>query len=325
MDAYDPPLNADFSDFDIDRSTAEAWAAFAVKLADVLSVMEDDATLTIGAVATEHPGRPPFVSFSARPQAHLLAEAASNAELGEFFQLTAEQLAAMEGIGWQPPSTDGPHPTNRFWLEATQDEASRLSETAVAALRDVYGVPHPAFLAPDQLAEILTPPPVAELPTQTAPAYPAEEIIATMPSGRADLDVMVERQLAALLGHTPVRDSEGDIGIRVGSTMVFVRTTPDAREVLVFAAVVHDVEGRSRAMEVLSDLNTDARFVRFMLIRDRVFVSLSVFAQPLVPAHLRQALQIVSLTADSIDNDLAAKLRGRTTFSDDGPGEQPRP
>ena len=76
--------------------------------------------------------------------------------------------------------------------------------------------------------------------------------------------------------------------------MVFVRATTDAQEVLVFSAVVHDVEGRSRAMEVLSDLNTEARFVRFMLIRDRVFVSLSIFAQPLVPAHLHQALRTVS-------------------------------
>jgi hypothetical protein len=35
-----------------------------------------------------------------------------------------------------------------------------------------------------------------------------------------------------------------------------------------------------------------------------------------VPAHLRQAVRILSDVADGIDNELAAKLNGRTTFSD---------
>ncbi len=318
MEAFDPALNSDVAEFDIERSTAEAWASFAAKLTDVLSVMEDDASLTIGAIATEHPGRAPFVTFSARPAGAVAAEAASNAQLGEFFQLTPAQLEAMEAIGWQPPTAEAQHPG--FWLEGTQEGASDLADKAVRALCDVYGVPHPAFLAPDQLAEILTPPAVAELPSAPEPQIPPEELIATMPASREQLDQLIEQELTALLGHAPVRDTEGDFGIRVGSTMVFVRSTADAHEVLVFSAVVHDIDGRSRAMEVLSDLNTDSRFVRFLLIRDRVFLSLSVFARPFVPAHLRQALHLVSLTADSIDNDLAAKLRGRTTFTDDGSG-----
>ena len=140
------------------------------------------------------------------------------------------------------------------------------------------------------------------------------------------VDTAAEDALAA--GGEPVdgltvQDADGDFGVRVGSTMVFVRATTDAAEVLVFAPLVHDVEGRSRAMEVLSDLNTDARFVRFLLLRDRVFVSMSVLARPFVPAHLTQALRIVSVTSDSIDDDLAVKLRGRTTFPTEGPGGAP--
>jgi hypothetical protein len=68
---------------------------------------------------------------------------------------------------------------------------------------------------------------------------------------------------------------------------------------------------------VLNDLNVEARWVKFQLIRDRVFAALSVMAQPFVPAHLTQALQIMSDTADGIDDELAEKLRGRTTFGDD--------
>ena len=83
-----------------------------------------------------------------------------------------------------------------------------------------------------------------------------------------------------------------------------------------FAAVVHDVAGRSRAAEVLNDLNVEARWVKFQLVRDRVFVTVSVLARPFVPAHLHHAVKILAETADGIDNELAVKLGGRTTFDD---------
>ena len=71
---------------------------------------------------------------------------------------------------------------------------------------------------------------------------------------------------------------------------------------------------RSRATEVINDLNVESRWVKFQLVRDRVFASMSVLAQPFVPAHLHQAVRVVSDVADGIDEDLAAKLDGRTTF-----------
>ncbi|MDO4785169.1 MAG: YbjN domain-containing protein, partial [Propionibacteriaceae bacterium] len=119
-------------------------------------------------------------------------------------------------------------------------------------------------------------------------------------------------------GHRPFRDSEGDIAIRVGSTVVFIRSTPDAREIVLFSALVHDVAGRSRAAEVLNDLNVESRFGRFALHRDRVFVQMSVPAQPFVPAHLHQGLKTISQIADGIDDELAARLQGRTTFDTAG-------
>jgi hypothetical protein len=79
---------------------------------------------------------------------------------------------------------------------------------------------------------------------------------------------------------------------------------------------VHDVAGgRSRATEVLNDLNVESRWVKFQLVRDRVFVITSVPAKPFVPAHLHQAVQVMSEVADGVDDELAAKLGGRTTFS----------
>ena len=143
-------------------------------------------------------------------------------------------------------------------------------------------------------------------------------MIAVLPADRDHLDALVETELGAAFGHPPIRDEEGDIVIRVGSTLVFLRTAADAQDVVLFSAVVHDVAGgRSRATEVLNDLNVESRWVKFQLVRDRVFVITSVPARPFVPAHLHQAVQVMSDVADGVDDELAAKLGGRTTFGGD--------
>jgi len=311
----DPNDASEVHSFDFERSTDEAWSEFALRLADVISHMDRGATLRIGSLATEQEGTSPFVQFRCVSGGRLIAEAAGNASLSEEFQLGPAQLDALEDLGWEPPNVDSERPSENFCTTGSQERPNDLATAATRVLREVYHVPHPAFLAPDQLAEILTPPGVREAPSTT---FDPEDMTSRVVSGKAELDRLIETELTELLGHSPLQDADGDFALRVGSTMVFVRATSDAHEVLVFSAVVHDVEGRSRAMEVLSDLNTEARFVRFMLIRDRVFVSLSIFAQPFVPAHLHQALKAVSVVSDEIDEHLASKLRGRTTCASDG-------
>jgi hypothetical protein len=320
---------ADIDDFDLDRSTAQAWAEFQSRLSEVISMIDDSADLTIG-TESESDGPPPFVRLSSPRRDLIRCEAASNAALGDDFQLSTELLTEMERLGWQPPTAGGEHssaaevvtqPTANFWIELPQVESDRISELTVSALRDVYGVQHPIFLAPDQLAEVLQPtPPPIEGGASIRVLEVERDLISTMPRDQQHLNDLVDVELAEMYGHQPIRDAEGDVAIRVGSTMLFLRTSQDGQEVVIFAAVVHDVAGRSRAAEVLNDLNVEARWVKFQLIRDRVFVTISVLSRPFVPAHLHQAVRILSEVADGIDNELAAKLDGRTTFSEhDGP------
>jgi hypothetical protein len=320
---------ADIDDFDLDRSTTQAWAEFQSRLSEVISMIDDTADLTIG-TESEGDGPPPFVRFSSPRRDVIRSEAASNAVLGDDFQLSFEQLTRMERLGWQPPTAGGEvssaadvtQPTANFWIELPQVESDRLSELTVSALRDVYGVQHPIFLAPDQLAEVLqpAPPPIERGTSIRVVEVELADLMTTMPRDQQHLNDLVDAELAEMYGHRPIRDAEGDVTIRVGSTMLFLRTSQDGQEVVIFAAVVHDVAGRSRAAEVLNDLNVEARWVKFQLIRDRVFVTISVFSRPFVPAHLRQAVRILSEVADGIDDALAAKLDGRTTFSEhDGP------
>jgi hypothetical protein len=316
---------SDIDDFDLDRSTAQAWAEFQSRLSEVISMIDESADLTIG-TESESDGPPPFVRLSSPRRDVIRCEAASNAVLGDAFQLSSELLARMEQLGWQPPNfgteqTSAPEvaqPTANFWMELPQLEADRISELAVSALRDVYGVQHPIFLAPDQLAEVLQPAPPPIEPGAAVEVLELEraDLAPTMPRDQHHLNDLVDAELAEMYGHRPIRDAEGDVAIRVGSTMLFLRTSRDGQEVVIFAAVVHDIAGRSRAAEVLNDLNVEARWVKFQLIRDRVFVTMSVLSRPFVPAHLHQAVRILSDIADGIDDELAAKLNGRTTFSD---------
>jgi T3SS (YopN, CesT) and YbjN peptide-binding chaperone 1/T3SS (YopN, CesT) and YbjN peptide-binding chaperone 3 len=311
---------ADIDDFDLDRSTAEAWAEFQGRLSEVISVIDDTADLTIWTTSGSD-GPPPFVTLSSPRPGVIRCEAAGNAVLGADFQLSGELLTAMERLGWQPPTVDGAEgsePTGNFWIDLPQTASDRMSELAVSALRDIYGVQHPVFLAPDKLAEALQP---AQPPIEADTAIRVErlerpDLEPTMPRNQQHLNDLVDAELAEIYGHPPIRDADGDVAIRVGSTMLFLRTSRDGQEVLLFAPVVHDVAGRSRATEVLNDLNVEARWVKFQLIKDRVFVTISVLSRPFVPAHLRQAVRILSDVADGIDNELAAKLNGRTTFSD---------
>jgi len=316
---------SDIDDFDLDRSTAQAWAEFQNRLSDVISMIDDSADLTIG-TESEGDGPPPFVRLSSPRRDVIRCEAASNAVLGEDFQLSPELLVRMEELGWEPPTVGGEHSSAadvsqqeaNFWVELPQVESDRISELAVSALRDVYGVQHPIFLAPDQLAEVLqpAPPPIEADAAVKVLELERADLTPTMPRDQQHLNDLVDAELAEMYGHRPIRDAEGDVAIRVGSTMLFLRTSRDGQEVVIFAAVVHDVAGRSRAAEVLNDLNVEARWVKFQLIRDRVFVTISVLSQPFVPAHLHQAVRILSDVADGIDDELAAKLNGRTTFSD---------
>lgn len=312
---------SEYADFDLDRSISQAWSQFRDRLAEVVSVIDDEGELRIGTLSsTADPA--PYVLFREHARGGtdmIVAQASSNASLGEAFQLRLDQLNQLERLGWNPPEAEGEHRSRDFWVQDEQEHAERISDLAVTTLRDVFGVQHPVFLAPDQLAEVLQPEAPAEdlgPRSDAAPLFDADELVATMPRGRDHLDELVTRELADLFGHAPIRDSEGDVAIRVGSSMVFVRSTPDARELVLFSALVHEVEGRSRATEVLNDLNVESRYGRFALHRDRVYVSMSLLAQPFVPAHLHQALRVMSQLADGIDNELAERLRGRVTFTD---------
>lgn len=297
----------DLDDFDIDSATLGAWQSFTTNLTEVLSVMDESSDLTISvARGLVDGGDTPAIRFSARDEI-VTARILSGWSVPGKADPSDEERPLLLELGWaEVPEVDATYYTAR----CDQEETEPLAVLAAATLREVFEVLHPVFLEPDQLKEILR-----GSATWQSSAVPARsQDVAIMPANRAELDRIVDQQLEKIFGHPSLRNPDGDVAIRVGSTMLFLRSTQDAGEIVLFSPLVHDVAGRSRAAEVLNDLNVESRYGRFALHRDRVFVQVSVPARPFVPAHLHQALRIMSQIADGIDDDLADRLGGRTTF-----------
>lgn len=294
---------ADYRDFDFDATQRHAWEEFTLRLDEVLSVMDSTGDLTISAVGPGESTTRPGIRFS-MVHPGMIGAFVTGSDDGA---PTAAEEDELRRLGWLEPDEG----VQAFHVEADQEASSELATLASDTLSTVFGVLHPIFLHPDQLAEILQ----GETAwTPLAPRKLGRDETAVMPGSRPELDALVDEELRRVFGHPPLRNELGDVAIRVGSTMVFLRSSVDAAELVLFSALVHDVVGRSHACEVLNDLNVEARFGRFALHRDRVFVQLAIPAQPFVPAHLHQALAHLSQIADAIDDELAAKLGGRTTF-----------
>lgn len=298
-------------DFDLDQATRQAWEQFQGRLSEVLSMMDDTGDLVIGSATAIDDDVAGSVRFHYE-NGRIEALATGNDVVSPEYRITEQAFDTITGQGWRAVNgNEGP-----FTTSVLQDDTEQLAAMTVGALRDGYGVQHPVFLAPDQLSEILTPTEGKE--TVPLSEFDATKVAAVLPQNLRHLDALIEAELTERYGYPPMRDDAGDIAIRAGSSMVFLRTSDDARELLIFATLVHNLAGRSRAAEVLNDLNDEARWVKFKAVRDRVLLTYSVMTHPFVPAHLHQAVTLVTNIADSIDDDLAEKLGGHTTFEDDG-------
>ena len=180
-----------------------------------------------------------------------------------------------------------------LWVELPQLESDRISELAVSALRDVYGVQHPIFRLPTS-----SPKCSAQLRHQSSLALRrgrgagAGRPYADHATRPAAPERLVDAELAEMYGHRPIRDAEGDVAIRVGSTMLFLRTWGRSgggdlrsrgarcRGSIASRRGAQRLERRGSVGEVSAHPRPS--------LRDHVGV-----VAPFVPAHLHQAVRIL--------------------------------
>lgn len=166
--------------FEVDRAAGEAWTRFQAQLADRLVEMAEDDVLVVEAMVGDEsePGAVPYVQFCAWGDEMLRGEVAGNHVLAVSRELDAQGEAALEEIGYGAP-TYGPdeeadHGSLNFHVDLPQSEADRLAVMSVRALRDVFGVAHPALLSGDVVEHLAAPeePAAFERTDEPVAAYP---------------------------------------------------------------------------------------------------------------------------------------------------------
>jgi len=320
-------------EFDLDKRLEIAWIQLGGRLTAALTGLLNEETLFIELPSaydeSDLTGSVPYLQFMAYGNGAVRGEVSGNAILDQRHRLSDTQGQALLQLGWSAPASepdvDDPdeHTGPNFWINAEPDALAELAGASVAVIRDVFGVPHPSFLiasgAQGDLggaAESLGLP----RPAQEDPSAVEDEPLAVEPTDRDHLVELVDAALVPVVGGTPAHDDDGDIPIRSGSAIVFVRVAEDGPFIELFSPVLVDVEGSPLALERISQLNRWVRFVSFGWDAGTVHASMHLYCHPFVPEHLRHAVAVLTSVADRLDDELRLGLGGRAFFGEEEDG-----
>jgi hypothetical protein len=249
----------------------------------------------------------------------------SNATLPEGNRLDRNAVAEMVIIGWSPPGVIAGSDKD-FGLVAPIAEASRVAVLVTRTLRDIYGAPHPAFLtftAHDANERDVK---IGDLGAARPKPINREglEALKLEDDGFAALEdpsmSLGERVAIVVAGMQRTRpdklqvDSDGDIGIRSGSAMVFVRVRDNPALVDVFSPMLTEVEASEKLYGKLSELTTKMPIGRLYFANKTVWASVPVFGRDFQPTHLILAVQVMTGLADELDDRLHSEFGGRRFF-----------
>ncbi len=334
---------------DLRSKVTDAWREFARALAALLPTLAAGVILevTLDPTASGTGDAVYSVTVRAGGDGELVALAVGNAALPEEYRMNRAAVADLVALGWSPPGVV-PGSGDSFGLRTTADRATGLAAVVARTLRDVYGAPHPAFLvylAHDENGPI----PVEPLGTARPDLGLGDELgeglgeaggRAQPDSGRAGaagsrdngsngaddaalLDERVRTVVAALLRSDPDQlqlDSDGDISIRAGSAMVFVRVRDNPPLVDVISPVLTEVTPTEQLYVKLSDLTNRMPIGRLYCANETVWASIPVFGRNFQATHLMLAIQVMTGLADELDDRLHGEFGGKRFFSE---GDKP--
>ncbi|WP_433612202.1 T3SS (YopN, CesT) and YbjN peptide-binding chaperone 1 [Dactylosporangium sp. CA-139114] len=319
------------------EKVAEAWRDFARHLVDGLRDLAPGTTLdlTLDPTASGTGDAIYSVQVTGEEGDQLAATAVSNADLPAAYRLDRTVIAEIVALGWSPPGVVAGSGES-FGLRVGKAEAPQLSRLITRTLRDIYGAPHPAFLtylAHDAEGQI-APVPALGVARSLASLVEAADAVRPGAGSLAELNEQTEdlplydkvtTVVAKLMKTTPEElpiDPDGDIGIRSGSAMVFVRVRDNPPLVDVFSPILTEIEPTERLYVKLSELTNRMPIGRLYCTNDTVWASVPVFGRDFQATHLMLAVQVMTGLADELDDRLHGEFGGKRFF---GEGDKPKP
>jgi hypothetical protein len=316
---YEDPATADLS-----AKVAAAWADFDRALAEALPNLPTGSTLDMTLDPTASGVGEAVYSVSVDLNGDdLRANAVSNSLLPPEHRLSRKSVGELVALGWSPPGVLVAG-DERFGLQLPVSAAARMAAIVSRTLREGYGTPHPAFLmyslepaATDKPVDVSTLPALGA--ARPVPATASTPAMATLELSGLSLPEKVSTVIAAMLNTTPEAlpvDGEGDVGIRSGSAMVFVRVRDEPPLVDVFSPVLTGVEANEKLYVRLSELTHRMPIGRLYFSGETVWASVPVFGRDFQPTHLMLAVQVMTGLADELDDRLHGEFGGKRFFVD---------
>jgi hypothetical protein len=275
-----------FDGLDLDGSTEKDWRAFTRRLADRLAHSTDEITLRPAYSPTGQPR--PAMHFG-RTQTDSIA--CSSTALAEAVPPWSRDATSMVNVVEEPMA----------W-------ADHIASVAVTEIRTTWGVPHPTFLHgfdyASEAAEVIDP------------------ASAVVTDREDELESVVRSCLRSATGLDVELSADRSFAIVLGMVTAYVYVA-DPTEVRIHAPIVERISGRTRAAELVADLNRRHPRLKFLLVDDRVHVAASVDAKPFVPQHLDDAVHRLAEFVVRVDVPFADHLGGVVASTRPEPRHRP--
>jgi hypothetical protein len=261
----------------VDRGVDHAWMQFRLRLADHLAAASRDVPVAIAITPQAADDEAPALILEA-DGTDLVARIETAGQLDARFRFTASERRLLVDLG-MTIEDGGPV----LLLDA--HEIDRAAHYVYAVLHEMWDVVHPSFLAidPEDLG-------LVDEPERDEEGTSVEVPSIIHPTSIESLNEWVDAALAPGFGHTPIRDGDGDICVHgQGSARAIVSVRSENR-IEVWSILAREVDV-AKAHREIDRLSQQYIFHRFFIVDDMLVVSMVLFADPFVPAHLHAALQ----------------------------------